>query len=59
MINKIIDQVNKQTDYRLEYDVKDKILFIRTDKGIRVKDFIKIRRAVEPYVKDIRVTSRW
>jgi len=59
MLSKIIEYVNDNTNYRLEFDTKDKILFIRTNNGVQMEDFINIKRAVRPFVNDIRVTSRW
>ena len=45
--------------YRFEYDPKEGILFIRTDKGIKVKELVAIKEIVKGKAKDIRVTSRW
>lgn len=59
MLGDIIEYVNEHTPYFIEYYPTDKTMIINTDEGISVRDYINIRRAVRPWVKNIIVKSRW
>lgn len=59
MLVDIIEWVNENTPYSMTYYPSDKTMIIRTDKGIPVKDYIKIRRAIRPWVNNVIVKSRW
>lgn len=55
IISGIIEKVNKNSKYEMKYIPSRKELVIRSEKGIHVEDFMKIKKAIKPFVKNIVV----
>ncbi len=54
----IMKTVNENSNYEMIYDSKKQEMKIFTNKGIHMKDFLKIKKAIIPFVKNIVVESR-
>lgn len=57
-VGKALDKLRTLTDYYYEYSVANDTVYIKTENGIPVKDWIYIRRYLNMYVSNIVVHTR-
>ena len=55
ILERIINTVNETTKYTMIYKPGRKEMVIRSEKGIHMDDFKKIKKAIKPFVKNIVV----